>query len=741
MKNVVKRDGRIVPFDEKKIINAIEKSFLSLRNKGKSEVFDRELATLIAKKIKNKPCEKMHIEDIQDIIEFSLMASKKKDVAKEYITYREKRNIARGRKTYNDYMSIVNTESNDITKENANMNADTPAGMMMKFASETTKTFTDHVLLSEEAKEAMMDNYIHIHDKDYYPTKSLTCIQHPLDKIFNNGFRAGHGSSRPTKRIETSSILGCISLETVQNEMHGGQAIPAFDFYNAQSVRKTFIEEIKNIEIKDDIDLSHLYNIEIEDYIIKDLKELDSEKRNVQHAINRTVWRVHQSMESFIHNMNTIHSRGGNQVVFSSINYGTDTSAEGRCIIREILKSTYEGVGNGETPIFPIQIWKVKEGVNYNPTDRNYDLYELACKVSAKRFFPNFLNLDATFNKHVKWKMCDPNRYIYEVATMGCRTRVFEDLHGEKTSIGRGNLSFTTLNLVRMALEAKEKYPNNEANRVAEFIFLLDKYSDVVARQLYDRYLFQCTAKAKQFPLLMSGLWKNSENLNPNDDVSEVLKHGTLGVGFIGLAECLIALIGEHHGESEKAQKLGLEIISLLKSKVEKYKKKYNLNYSVLGTPAEGLSGKFTQKDKKIFGEIKNITDKDYYTNSSHVPVWYNCNVEHKAKIEAPYHELEGGGHIFYVELDGDATHNPKAIMKVVDLMKKYNMGYGSVNHTRSRCMNCGFENADSELKECPKCGSNSINIIQRITGYLVGTTDSWNNAKLAELKDRVTHG
>ncbi|HBY3218577.1 TPA: anaerobic ribonucleoside-triphosphate reductase, partial [Clostridioides difficile] len=344
MKNVVKRDGRIVPFDEKKIINAIEKSFLSLRNKGKSEVFDRELATLIAKKIKNKPCEKMHIEDIQDIIEFSLMASKKKDVAKEYITYREKRNIARGRKTYNDYMSIVNTESNDITKENANMNADTPAGMMMKFASEATKTFTDHVLLSEEAKEAMMDNYIHIHDKDYYPTKSLTCIQHPLDKIFNNGFRAGHGSSRPAKRIETSSILGCISLETVQNEMHGGQAIPAFDFYNAPSVRKTFIEEIKNIEIKDDINLSHLYNIEIEDYITKDLKALDSEKRNIQHAINRTVWRVHQSMESFIHNMNTIHSRGGNQVVFSSINYGTDTSAEGRCIIREILKSTYEGV-------------------------------------------------------------------------------------------------------------------------------------------------------------------------------------------------------------------------------------------------------------------------------------------------------------------------------------------------------------------------------------------------------------
>ena len=639
------------------------------------------------------------------------------------------------------------------------MNADTPAGMMMKFASETTKPFVDDFLLSNEARQAFKEGYIHIHDKDYYPTKSLTCLQHPLDKILEEGFRAGHGSSRPAKRIETASIIGCISLETVQNEMHGGQAIPAFDYYLAPYVKKTFVEEIKKIEEITGEDLSKLYDYEVEDYIKKDAKDLKGDKKYVQVAINNTVNRVHQSMEAFIHNMNTIHSRGGNQVVFSSINYGTDTSPEGRCIIREMLTSTEKGVGNGETPIFPIQIWKKKKGVNYLPQDKNYDLYKYACKVTAKRFFPNFINLDATFNRHPKWKAEDPNRYYYECATMGCRTRVFANRHGEDTSVGRGNLSFTTVNIVKIAIEAakeaqenlginfelgkgSEEHMTEKYNKEVKRIFLnkLEKYTDIASRQLYDRYKFQCTAVAKQFPLLMSGLWQDSEKLNPNDKVESVLKHGTLGIGFIGLAECLTVLTGKHHAESEKSQKLGIEIITQMKEACDKYSDRYDLNYSLLATPAEGLSGRFTKIDRKEYGTILGVTDKDYYTNSNHVPVWYKCTAEEKAKIEAPYHALTAGGHIFYIELDGDATHNPDSVEAVVDLMDKYNMGYGSINHTRSRCLDCGFENSDKDLKVCPICGGENIDTIQRITGYLVGTTSRWNKGKLAELNDRVTH-
>ena len=443
-------------------------------------------------------------------------------------------------------------------------------------------------------------------------------------------------------------------------------------------------------------------------------------------------------MESFIHNMNTIHSRGGNQVVFSSINYGTDTSAEGRCIMREILNSTYRGVGNGETPIFPIQIWKKKRGINYLPEDRNYDLYQLACKVTAKRFFPNFLNLDASFNTHDKWDINDPNRYMYEVATMGCRTRVFENRHGEKTSVGRGNLSFSTINIVKLALECREI--EDEHAKMKEFFTKLERCIEVTAEQLYDRYTFQRSAMKKQFPMLMNGMWENSENLNPNDTVKDILKTGTLGIGFIGLAEALIALTGKHHGEDEQSQKLGLKIVTFMRDKIAEIADEKNLNYSLLATPAEGLSGKFTKKDREIFGIIKNITDKDYYTNSSHVPVWYKCSVQHKAEIEAPYHKLELGGHIFYVELDGDATHNPACIMQTVDLMDKLDMGYGSVNHTRTRCMDCGFENSEKDLEKCPECGSTNIDIIQRITGYLVGSVSNWNSGKKAELKDRVTH-
>lgn len=730
---VVKRDGRIVGFNEEKIIAAIRKAMLQT-DLGE----DQSLIHRITDHVVMKGKSQMTVEDIQDLIELELMKSSRKDVARKYIAYRKQRSIARKAKTRDMFLEIINIKKNDITRENANMNADTPAGMMMKFASETTKPFVDDYLLSNDVREAVEKNYLHIHDKDYYPTKSLTCVQHPLDNILKNGFYAGHGSSRPAKRIETASILGCISMETAQNEMHGGQAIPAFDFYLAPFVRSSYIEEVKKLEALTGDDYSHLYNAEIDDYIAKDTVLMTGDSRIRQHAINMTVARVHQSMEAFIHNMNTIHSRGGNQVVFSSINYGTDTSAEGRCIIRELLLSTYDGVGDGETAIFPIQIWKKKRGVSYLPTDRNYDLYKLACKVTARRFFPNFINLDATFNQHDDWRADDPKRYMYECATMGCRTRVFENRYGMKTSVGRGNISFSTINIVKLAIECMTV--KNYDERIALFFSKLDNMLNLTAKQLHERFEFQKTAVAKQFPLLMRSLWIGCEKLKDNDTIESVINQGTLGIGFIGLAECLVALTGKHHGESEESQKLGLRIVTYMRDRVLQFCEQYQHNYSVLATPAEGLSGKFTKKDQKEFGKIPGVTDRDYYTNSNHVPVYYKCSARHKAEVEAPYHDLTRGGHIFYVEMDGDATHNPEVIMQVVDMMDQLNMGYGSVNHNRNRCIDCGYENADENLEECPRCHGKNIDRLQRITGYLVGTTDRWNHGKLSELNDRVTH-
>lgn len=733
IQTVLKRDGRIVGFNEEKIIAAVRRAMLHT-DKGE----DMELARDIADRIACRGQEQMSVEEIQDCVEMELMKSRRKDVAQVYIAYRNQRSVARKAKTRDIFLEIIETKSNDVTRENANMNADTPAGMMMKFASETTKPFVDDYLLTAEVKEAVRQGYIHIHDKDYYPTKSLTCVQHPLDKILKHGFFAGHGESRPAKRIETASILGCISLETAQNEMHGGQAIPAFDFYLAPYVRSSFVEEVKVLEDMLGKNFKHLYDYPVKDYVKRDLDGLDGDERVLQHAVNRTVGRVHQAMEAFIHNMNTIHSRGGNQVVFSSVNYGTDISAEGRCIIREMLLSTYRGVGNGVTAIFPIQIWKKKRGVNYLPDDPNYDLYELACKVSARRFFPNFINLDATFNRHELWKADDPQRYRYETATMGCRTRVFENRNGEKTSIGRGNLSFSTVNIVRIAIECMSIADKEE--RIGAFFKKLDSVLDLTALQLHRRLEFQKTAKAKQFPLLMSALWNGSENLKPEDTIESVIEQGTLGIGFIGLAECLVALTGKHHGEDADAQQLGLRIVTYMRDKANSYAAQYGHNYSVLATPAEGLSGKFTIKDRKSFGVISGVTDREYYTNSNHVPVYYKCSARHKAEVEAPYHDLTRGGHIFYVEIDGDATKNPFAIMSVVDMMDYYNMGYCSVNHNRNRCMDCGHEDAVDGEEVCPVCGSRNMDCLQRITGYLVGTTERWNRAKLAELHDRVRH-
>lgn len=625
------------------------------------------------------------------------------------------------------FMGIVSGENKEVLNENANMNSSTPSGMMYKFGSETSKEFTKSCLLSYEARKAVEDNYIHIHDLDYYPTKAINCFQHPLDKLLTNGFRAGHGSSRPAKRIETAAILACISMEAIQNEQFGGQGIPAFDFYLAPYVRATFIEELDKITEITGRCYNDYYYKEFDDY-----KVVTDTSNPIQIAMNNTVNRVHQAMESFVHNMNTIHSRGGNQVVFSSINYGTDTSAEGRCIIREILNSTYRGVGNGETATFPIQIWKLKKGVSAEPGDRNYDLLQLAYKVTAKRFFPNFINLDAPFNQNEKWDINDPKRYMYETATMGCRTRTFEDRHGEKTPVGRGNLSFTTINLVRLALDSQQD--------LELFNSLLEHYCDVAIRQLVARYEYQRTAMKEQFPLLMAGMWQDSDTIGDKDEVGDILKHGTLALGFIGLAECLIYLTGHHHGENEESQKLGLEIVKFIHDRCKYWAEQYDLNISAFATPAEGLSGKFVRKDRQDFGLIENVTDRDYYTNSNHVPVWYNCSMSHKLEVEAPYHEFTPAGHIAYLEVDGDPEQNIAAVQQMVELMRRFNVGYGSINHARARCLDCGYESGSDLFETCPKCGSTSVSVLERITGYLTTTVSKWNDGKKAEMRDRVSH-
>ena len=768
IQEVRKRDGRTHEFDRERIFSAICKAMAASEaglNDDLAEELTGRSVGLCEAWCKEHGTDSIAVDQIHDIVESVLMDSPRPDAAKEYIRYREKRNLARKADSLSIFDSIIMAQSNDITRENANMNADTPAGMMMKFASEATKTYVDEVLLSEDVKAVVKANLLHIHDKDYYPTRSLTCIQHPTNELLMKGFVDGHASVRPAKRIETAATVACITMEAVQNEMHGGQAIPAFDFYMAPFVRKAYQEEVKRII--DDIrpvyphvvrqdNLSPeeleeaLLSMPVDDYLVKEVSDdlsagfKDSNYFDLlmsvlrQKAVNRTVKRVHQAMESFVHNMNTIHSRGGNQVVFSSINYGTDTSPEGRCIIREMLNTTYEGVGNGETAIFPIQIWKKKRGVSYLPGDPNYDLYCFATKVTARRFFPNYLNLDASYNQDPEWKADDPERYVHAVATMGCRTRVYENRFGPKTSIGRGNLSFSTVNLPGLAIRCMDIEDRDE--RIAKFFKDLKALLDTTARQLDDRFQFQAGALAKQFPMLMSGMWIGSEKLKPYDSVRPVLNQGTLGIGFIGLAECLIALTGHHHAEDAKSQELGLRIVSFIREQVNGYCEKYQHNYSVLATPAEGLAGRFTRIDRKRFGVISGVTDKDYYTNSNHVPVYYHCTPEEKARIEGPYHKITTGGHIFYIEMNGDATHNPDAIKRVVDLMDKYDIGYGSVNHNRMRCLDCGYESADRDLKRCPKCGGEHIDMLQRITGYLVGTTDRWNSGKKAELHDRVTH-
>lgn len=631
--------------------------------------------------------------------------------------------------------SIANVEGNAVTLENANINAATPAGEMMKFASVGSKQYAHDYLLSDEARKAVDDNLIHVHDLDYYPTKSTTCLQHPLGKVLKNGFIASDGTARACKRIETAGALAAIAMQTVQNEQHGGQSIPAFDFYLAPYVRATYKEELyklKDLALKYEYDEQDLNILSSMDFVDYDSPITGYGEEIVNLALEYTVKRVHQAMEAFIHNMNTMRSRGGGQTVFSSINYGTDTSAEGRCVIRELLKCTWEGVGDGETAIFPIQIFVCKKGVNVDKSDPNYDLFELATLVTSKRFFPNYLNADAPFNQNPLWKADDPERYKYLPATMGCRTRVFEDRFGEKTPIGRGNLSFTTINLPRLALMS---------TNYTDFLERLEETVDLTVRQLVHRYNWQCSAIKAQFPMLMSGMWMGSEELKGgNASVANVLKHGTLAVGFIGLAECLVALTGYHHGEDTYAQQVGLKIVTEMRDRCKYWADKLDLNISLLATPAEGLSGKFVQKDREDFGIISGVTDKDFYTNSNHVPVDCKISYVDKIKIEAPYHALTLGGHICYVEVDGNAEQNPEAIMDIVKTMLEYNVGYGSVNFARARCLDCGYEDGSVKFDTCPHCGSENVDVIERITGYLVGTTSRWNAGKKAELQQRVSH-
>ena len=755
---VTDRNETKKPFDEQRIINAIDKAA-----KATSETVDNLFITSIANSIKMLNSDNITVDEIQRQVESYLMKSEYEETAKAYITYRKKRDLERNSKFLQTYHELVEIEDTDLKNDNANMNGDTPAGQMMKFASVNTNDYTDGYLINPKYVEAHNKGLIHIHDKDYYPTKTTTCVQYDMSKLFKNGFNPGHGYLREPNSIRSAGALAAIAFQTCQNEQHGGQSIPAFDYFMAPYVTQSFRKYIKKYYLREMGENSA--TIEQLDFLYQDIK-IGNEYLKARlpyiykYALEDTIAETEQSMEAFIANMNSMHSRGGNQVVFSSINYGTDTSVEGRMIITALLKATEQGLGRGETPIFPIQIFKVKNGVNYSEEDfsfamanieealnnnlnynaPNFDLFIRSCVVSSKRLFPNFVFLDASFNQNDKWDANDPERFKYELATMGCRTRVYDNRFGEKTSWGRGNLSFTTVNLVRIALEAKSISAPKNDNIIDVFYNKLIETFDFVAEQLIERYQFQCTAKAKQFPFLMGqGIWSDGEKLSPRDRVEELLKNGSISIGFIGLAETLKVLIGKHHGESDKAQTLGLSIVKSMRDMCNKFADKYNLNFSLLSTPAEGLSGRFTSIDRKQFGIIKGVTDREYYTNSSHIPVYYNISAFDKIRIEAPYHALTNAGHILYVEMDTEAKKNISAFMQLVDQMKKADAGYVSINHPVDRCTRCGFE---AEIgTSCPQCGDiDHIDRIRRITGYLVGTLDRWNSYKQAEERDRVKH-
>ena len=764
---IIKRDGRKVPFNVEKIAKAIYKSANSVGG------HDYETAEDLAEKVcqyleRNITSTCPTVEDVQDAVEKVLIEEGHAATAKSYILYRADR--TRKREMNSDVMKTLeqltfsDAKDSDVKRENANVNADTAMGTMLKYGSETAKKFYQMFVLDKKFADAHVNGDIHIHDLDFL-TLTTTCTQIDLIKLFKDGFSTGEGHLREPQSIGSYAALAAIAIQSNQNDQHGGQSIPNFEYAMALGVKKTYTKEYyKNLlkaielllgeskdsvvdELKEELGSKNLYPTlkNTNGYLEKEkeflLKEFDEasidkiQKFAVKYTEKETAKATYQAMEGFIHNLNTMHSRAGAQVPFSSINYGLDTTPEGRLVMEQLLLATDAGLGNGETPIFPIQILKIKDGINYNPGEPNYDIFKLACKVSAKRLFPNFSFIDAPFNL----PYYKPGDYNTEVAYMGCRTRVMSNAYDRthEVTCGRGNLSFTSINLPRLAIEAHHD--------VDKFFKMLDEKIDLVIEQLMARYKIQASKKVRNYPFLMGqGVWLDSDKLGPDDEVGEVLKHGSLTLGFIGLAETLKALIGKHHGESEEAQQLGLKIVGHMRDRMDEETKKTGFNYTLIATPAEGLSGRFVKMDQKRYGKIPGVTDRDYYTNSFHVPVYHKILAFDKIKIEAPYHNLTNGGHISYVEVDGDPTKNLEAFEQIVRCMKESGIGYGSINHPVDRDPVCGYTGIIGEV--CPRCGRREedhtphFERIRRITGYLVGTVDRFNNAKQAEVRDRVKH-
>lgn len=767
---IIKRDGRETDFDINKISEAIYKAAEVLGGK------DHDMANYLARQVELYMLEVCHnntptVEQVQDAVEKILIENGHARTAKEYILYRAERTRIREMnmrlmKTYED-LTFKDAKDNDVKRENANIDGDTAMGTMLKYGSEGAKQFYEMYVLNPAHSKAHREGDIHIHDLDFL-TLTTTCCQIDLEKLFKGGFCTGHGFLREPNDIRSYSALACIAIQSNQNDQHGGQSIPNFDYSMEMGVKKTYrklywknvgkalnllydiedgVEKVKEFG-KEILEKEGLYPVmdndngyqEGEKEFLKTLIDEDSEVEKVQKAAVKYARQeiereTYQAMEAFVHNLNTMHSRAGAQIPFSSINYGMDTTTEGRLVIKSILLAMDAGLGNGETAIFPINIFKVKDGVNYNPGEPNYDLFQLACKVSAKRLFPNFSFIDAPFNK----EFYKEGNHDTEIAYMGCRTRVMSNINDteRQTTGGRGNLSFTSINLPRMAIKAN--------GNIDVFFEDLERKVTLVIEQLKERFKIQAAKKVKNYPFLMGqGIWMDSDKLKPNDEVGEVLKHGTLTVGFIGLAECLKALIGKHHGESREAQNLGLNIVGYMRKRMDEEAKKTGLNFSLIATPAEGLSGRFVRIDRKKYGVLEGITDREYYTNSFHVPVYYNINAFEKIKIEAPYHALTNGGHITYVEIDGDPCKNLEAFEKIVRCMKESGIGYGSINHPVDRDPVCGYTGIIDN--ECPMCGRHEndgdegFERIRRITGYLVGTVDRFNDGKRAEESDRVKH-
>ena len=767
--HIMKRDGRKVPFNIEKIANAIYRAAQSCGGSDFNAAM--EVAAEVCKLYEERnPGKVPTVEEIQDLVEKALIEKGHAMTAKAYILYRYERTRSREMKT--KLMCVLNeltfsaAKDSDIKRENANIDGDTAMGTMLKYGSVSAKEYYEMYVLEPKHAKAHRNGDIHIHDLDFY-TLTTTCTQIDLRKLFKNGFSTGHGFLREPNDIASYSALACIAIQSNQNDQHGGQSIPTFDYAMADGVKKTYaarytqniaraLSLLAGVENEAEI-AKEIRNEILEKYDLKPIlandnsyqeKELElllnyTDKETAEkvqafaakNAEKETDRATYQAMEALIHNLNTMNSRAGAQTPFSSINYGTDTSPEGRMVIKNVLLAQEAGLGNGETPIFPIHIFKIKDGVNYNPTDPNYDLFKLACRVSAKRLFPNFSFIDAPYNLQY-YKEGNPDS---EIAYMGCRTRVIGNNYDKSREIvtGRGNLSFTSINLPRLAIKAD--------HNVGLFFEKLEDMMDLAIDQLMHRFRIQCQKRVRNFPFLMGqGIWMDSDKLAADDTIEEVLKHGTLSVGFIGLAECLKALIGFHHGENEDARELGMEIIQAMRNRLDEEAKRTGLNFSLLATPAEGLSGRFVRMDAQKYGIIEGVTDRDYYTNSFHVPVHYPISAFEKIKIEAPYHELTNAGHISYIELDGDPLENLTAFEKIVRCMKESGIGYGAINHPVDRDPCCGYTGIIGET--CPCCGrsENDNNVafdrIRRITGYLVGTLDRFNNGKRSEEHDRVKH-